>query len=169
MIEGEGAISPPRSSHQSSIKAKLRPLMGAAAITYTRMAMRTQKFLMRCLPGKALSRMLGGSRAKAAISSLLRRYIIPHRIEWVQVLDGPAKGLWVHIDLATERDWWSGKHEPAIHDVLLRALSPQKIMYDVGAHLGLLSLPAARLGAHVISFERDPENATRFRGPCRSQ
>jgi len=121
------------------------------------------KFFTRCLPGNALPRMSGASLAKAAISSLLRRYIIPHRVEWVQVLDGAAKGLWVQIDLATERDWWSGKHEPAIQDVLLQALGPQKVMYDVGAHLGLLSLPAARLGGHVIAFEPDPENATRLR------
>jgi len=125
--------------------------------------MQMRKIVTRCLPDNALARIPGASCAKAAISRLLRRCLIPQRVEWVQVLDGVAKGLWVQIDLATERDWWSGMHEPAIQVVLQQALGPQKVIYDVGAHLGLFSLPAARLGAHVIAFEPDPENAARLR------
>jgi FkbM family methyltransferase len=107
--------------------------------------------------------MPGILRAKTAILCLLARYLIPHRVEWVQVQAGLAKGLWFQIDLATERNWWSGRHEPVTQDWLQQALDHQGVMYDVGAHLGRHSLPAARLGAHVVAFEPDPENAARLR------
>jgi FkbM family methyltransferase len=74
-----------------------------------------------------------------------------------------AKGLSIRIDLARERSWWAGIHEPALQQELLGLLGKDTVMFDVGAHIGFYSLPAARLGAQVIAFEPDPESAARLR------
>ncbi|MGC2111291.1 MAG: FkbM family methyltransferase [Candidatus Korobacteraceae bacterium] len=101
--------------------------------------------------------------ASRSFRCFLGRHLIPQRIVWVQVHDGWAKGLWLQIDLSNERGWWLGKHEPAIQEALQQALGPNKVMYDVGAHIGFHALPAARLGAQVVAFEPDPESAARLR------
>ena len=135
----------------------------SAAVTYTRLLMRARKLLIGCLPPNSLGLVPGASRAVAGISRLLRRHIVPQQVAWVQVQDGFGKGLWMQFNLSTERAWWSGEHERSIQRALQQLLSPQKIMYDVGAHVGFHALPAARLGAQVVAFEPDPENAGRLR------
>lgn len=77
--------------------------------------------------------------------------------------NGLASGLWIHIDLANERTWWLGTHEPATQEALRQVIGPDKVMYDVGAHIRFYTLPAARLGTKVIAFEPDPEGAARLR------
>jgi FkbM family methyltransferase len=79
------------------------------------------------------------------------------------VRNGLASGLWIHIDLANERTWWFGTHEPATQEVLRQVIGPHNVMYDVGAYIGFYTLPAARLGTKVIAFEPDPEGAARLR------
>ena len=89
-------------------------------------------------------------------------YILPNRPLWVQVRRGTAAGTWLKLNLASERNWWSGNHEPAVQEHLSRIVHPGTIFYDIGAHIGFFSLAAARSGAQVISFEADPENVTRL-------
>jgi FkbM family methyltransferase len=89
--------------------------------------------------------------------------VIPSRTDWVQIQQGIAKGLWIRIDLAHERSWWAGSHEPALQAELRDLLREGLVMYDVGAHIGFYSLAAARLGAKVVAFEPDPESASRLR------
>ncbi len=98
-----------------------------------------------------------------SVRRFVSRHLIPAHSEWVQVQDGLANGLWIHIDLANERTWWFGTHEPATQEAFRRVLGPDKVMYDVGAHIGFYTLPAARLGADAIAFEPDPESAARVR------
>jgi FkbM family methyltransferase len=75
-------------------------------------------------------------------------------------------GLWLRIDPHYELDYLRGRHEPLIQGVLRKQLARGATFYDVGAHIGFLSLLAAKLvgeeGA-VFSFEPDPENAERIR------
>jgi FkbM family methyltransferase len=137
--------------------------MSPAAVTYTSLLLRCRGLLNRCLPDGALSHVPGGLRARTSVSRFVSRHLIPARSEWVQVQDGLANGLWIHIDLANERTWWLGTHEPATQEALRQVLGPDKVMYDVGAHVGFYALPAARLGAEVIAFEPDPESAARLR------
>jgi FkbM family methyltransferase len=102
-------------------------------------------------------------RWQTSVRRFLSRHLIPARKEWVKVQTGLTSGLWICIDLATERTWWLGTHEPVTQQVLQKVLDPSKVMYDVGAHIGFYALAAARLGTRVIAFEPDPESAARLR------
>ena len=76
---------------------------------------------------------------------------------------GIGAGLWLRLNLATERNWSSGNHEIAVQEHLREVVYPKAVFYDIGAHLGFFSLAAARLGARVVAMEADPENAERLR------
>jgi FkbM family methyltransferase len=125
--------------------------MSRLAIAYTGLLMKSGRLLTRWIP------------SDARVRRFLRARIVPDRIEWVQVQHGIATGLWMRIDLASERSWWAGNHEPALQEKLRGLLRENIVMYDVGAHIGFYSLPAARLGAQVVAFEPDPETAARLR------
>lgn len=137
--------------------------MPAALLTYVRLLQRGQAWLTRHLPESRLARIPGASSARSNIRRFLGRHLVPHRMEWVQIQSGFGHGLWLRIDLASERNWWLGKHEPEVQAELQRLLSPNIVIYDIGAHIGFHALPAARRGAHVIAFEPDPESAARLR------
>jgi FkbM family methyltransferase len=87
-------------------------------------------------------------------------------LTWVQVQRGPAKGIWLHLNPRTGRDYFNGDVEPEVQAVLHKYLRPGMIVYDVGANIGFFSLLAARLvGAtgRVTAFEADPEIVARLR------
>ncbi len=125
--------------------------MSRLAITCTGLLMRGGRLLARWVP------------ADARVRHFLRDRVVPSGIEWVQIQQGIAKGLWIRIDIARERSWWAGSHEPALQEELRSLLRDGLVMYDVGAHIGFYSLPAARVGAQVVAFEPDPETAARLR------
>ena len=87
-------------------------------------------------------------------------------LTWVQVQRGLAKGIWLHLNPRTGRDYFNGDVEPEVQAVLHKYLRPGMIVYDVGANIGFFSLLAARLvGAtgRVTAFEADPEIVARLR------
>ncbi len=137
--------------------------MATLSSTCTRMLLKTCAAINHCIPKQRLSAIPGAPRAHAWVRNFLTRRLLFQRSEWVQVQSGFAKGLWIEIDLATERNWYHGKHESAIQQALQQLMRAETVMYDVGAHIGFHTLPAARIGAHVIAFEADPENARRLR------
>jgi len=80
---------------------------------------------------------------------------------WARVHAGPAKGLWLKVDPRKEKPFLEGYHELAIQKALQQYLRDGDVFYDVGSHIGLLSLVAARMiGAkgEVQAFEAAPEN-----------
>jgi FkbM family methyltransferase len=79
------------------------------------------------------------------------------------VQEGFAHGIWLNINMAEERTWWAGFHEPSMQQSLCAHLKPQMVTYDVGAHIGFYTLPIARMGCQTIAFEADPENVVRLR------
>lgn len=93
------------------------------------------------------------------------RGVLPAGIRvWSRVDAGPGKELWIHLDPRFETDYVSGIYEEAVERTLAQKLRPGSVFYDVGAHIGILSLVAARLvGTHgeVFAFEADPANAAR--------
>ena len=125
--------------------------MSRLAITCTGLLMKSGRLLTRWVP------------ADARVRRFLRSRVIPSRMEWVRIQQGIAQGLWIQIDLAHERSWWAGNHEPALQVEVRRLVRKDLVMYDVGAHIGFYSLAAARLGARVVAFEPDPESAERLR------
>jgi FkbM family methyltransferase len=63
-------------------------------------------------------------------------------------------------------DYAGGKYEPLIQQKLSKHLAPGAVFYDVGAHIGIVSMFAAQIvGASgaVFAFEADPDNAERIK------
>jgi len=78
----------------------------------------------------------------------------------------PGKGLWIHLNPRYEMEYIEGEYEAPVEEVLLSNLRPGSVFYDVGAHIGVFSLIAARnLGSHgsVLVFEPDPSNVRRIK------
>ena len=87
-------------------------------------------------------------------------------LTWIQVHNGPAKGIWLHLNPRTGRAYFEGQVEPEVQAALQKYLRPGMTFYDVGANIGFFSLLAARLvgpQGHVVAFEADPEIAARLR------
>jgi FkbM family methyltransferase len=137
--------------------------MSRPAVAYTGVLMKGRRALTRWLPRQAVSYFAQRLPVVAGIRDFIRRHLIPRSTQWVQVQQGFAKGIWIRIDLSSERSWWAGTHEPAAQDLLRRVIAEDTVFYDVGAHIGFFSLSAARIAARVIAFEPDPENAERLR------
>ena len=126
--------------------------MSRLAVAYTGMLMKSRRALTGWLPRYALSHFVKGPPVVAGIRHLVRRHLIPRGSEWVQVQQGFAKGIWIRIDLFRERSWWAGTHEASAQDLLRQTIAEDTVLYDVGAHIGFFSLPAARIAARVIAF-----------------
>ena len=104
---------------------------------------------------------LGGLARKVVAISLPRGSRV-----WIQARAGLARGLWLNLDPRFDREFAQGFYEPAIQKILAEHLGEGGIFYDVGAHIGFISLIAARLvgeSGAVFAFEADPENAGRIK------
>ena len=87
-------------------------------------------------------------------------------LAWVQIQNGPAQGLWLHLNPRTGETYFEGGGEPEVQGALLKCLRPGMIFYDIGANIGFFSLLAARIVGNkgrVVAFEADPEIAARLR------
>jgi FkbM family methyltransferase len=102
----------------------------------------------------------------AALSWASGKLVPRDALTWVQVQHGPAKGLWLRVNPRTGRDVLEGLSEPKVQEALQRHLRPGMTFYDMGANIGFFTLLAARLvepAGRVVSFEADPEIASRLR------
>ena len=84
-----------------------------------------------------------------------------------RVRKGQGAGLRLSLDPRYEAQYAAGLHETALVECLAAHLKPGEVFYDVGAHIGYISLVAARLAGpsgKVFAFEADPENAARISG-----
>jgi FkbM family methyltransferase len=94
------------------------------------------------------------------------RFALPSDfLVWAVIRSGPGKGLWIHLNPRFEMEYLEGNYEPTVWRVLQSHLRPGAVFYDVGAHIGLFSLIAARnLGVQgsVFVFEPDPSNIRRI-------
>lgn len=82
----------------------------------------------------------------------------------VTVRAGRAAGLSLSIDPRYEGHYGAGLHEKALLECLASHLRRGEVFYDVGAHIGFVSLIGARLvglQGNVFAFEADPENSSR--------
>lgn len=85
---------------------------------------------------------------------------------WMQVRQGLAQGLWLHLNPRTGRNYFEGRGELEVQAALQKHLKPGMTFYDVGANIGFFALVAARLvgkEGRVVAFEADPEVAARLR------
>jgi FkbM family methyltransferase len=87
-------------------------------------------------------------------------------LTWVQVQHGAARGIWLHLNPRTGRDYFQGNVEPEVQSVLQKYLRHGMVFYDIGANIGFFSLLASRLvgpQGRIVAFEADPEIAARLR------
>jgi FkbM family methyltransferase len=87
-------------------------------------------------------------------------------LAWVQIQNGRAQGLWLHLNPRTGKTYFDGGGEPEVQLALQQHLREGMTFYDIGANIGFFSLLAARLvgkEGRVVAFEADPEIAARLR------
>jgi FkbM family methyltransferase len=102
----------------------------------------------------------------SAMKNFSRAAIPLGALVWTSIRSGPGKGLWIHLNPRYEMEYLHGDYEAPVGRILLANLRPGTVFYDVGAHIGVFSLMAARsLGAHgsVFVFEPDPSNLRRIK------
>ncbi len=84
----------------------------------------------------------------------------------VRVLAGPARGTRLMTGPRTQNYYWREGHEPAVPRALAQLLKPGHTFWDVGAHIGYVSLLGSRLvgrTGHLRAFEPLPANVRRLR------
>ena len=92
--------------------------------------------------------------------------LLPSRPMAIRVVAGPARGIRLMIEPRTEKYYWRGGHESAVAKAITQFLKPGHIFWDVGAHIGYMSLIGSRVvgpGGHVYAFEPLQANVDRLR------
>jgi FkbM family methyltransferase len=85
---------------------------------------------------------------------------------WVRVQSGLSQGMWMQLRLPGEAGYWRGTHEPDVQNAISAVVRPSTVVYDIGAHVGSMTLGAARIVGdlgRVVAFDGDPENIARLR------
>jgi FkbM family methyltransferase len=85
------------------------------------------------------------------------------------VRSGFAQGMWMRLRIPNETGLWRGEHEPEVQKVLATLVRPGDVVYDVGAHLGSMTLGMARLAGprgRIVAFDGDPVNVARLQETC---
>jgi len=99
------------------------------------------------------------------LRGLLNRAVLPGLSE-VTVAGGRLAGARMLLDLREEKDLWLGSYEPLVLEAIGRFARPGMTAYDVGAHIGYITLALARAvgeQGQVIAFEPLPANLERLR------
>jgi len=95
-----------------------------------------------------------------------RQILLPNTPTWVKVESGLAQGIWLHLNLNVEGNYWIGNYEAEVQDLLKTLCVPGSVFYDIGADLGFFSFAvASRIGpeGRVFGFEPEAENCLRFK------
>ena len=58
----------------------------------------------------------------------------------LHISPGPGSSVGAHVDPRFEMEYASGKYEIPVERELLSNLRPGSVFYDVGAHIGILSM-----------------------------
>lgn len=73
----------------------------------------------------------------------VKRHILRNGKGWVRVQSGLSQGLWMRLHLPDDARYWRGEHEPALEKAIAAVVRPGHVIYDIGSHIGYLSLGAA--------------------------
>lgn len=126
--------------------------------------MRIAVRLANAMPTSIASRFQTNALVARLLRPLLNR-MLPEVTTVISVRSGPAKRMRLQIYPRLEKFYWTGQHEREVQGLLTRLLEPGMVFWDVGAHIGFLSLLASRLvgaGGHVHAFEPMPANRARL-------
>jgi FkbM family methyltransferase len=125
----------------------------------------TASWLAARLPTWALLGLYRLGPVTRLLRSLLNRSVPPGLTE-VTVAGGQLAGTRVLLDLREEKDLWLGSYEPFVLEAIARFTRPGMTVYDVGAHIGYVTLFLAQaIGpqGRVVAFEPLPANQERLR------
>ncbi len=97
-----------------------------------------QLFLRYALP-------LAGLRHVPVLGPFVRwasEKVVPRdSLAWVQIQQGPAKGLWLRLNPRTGGNYFQGGGEPEVQKAMQRHLRPGMTFYDIGANIGFFFAP----------------------------
>ncbi len=114
----------------------------------------------------SLRRWPGAGRGLERFQQLVQRHSTRTVQDWVRIQSGLSRGMWIEIAIPGEGYLWRGEHEPEVQNAILAIVRPGAVFYDVGAHVGTMSLGAANVvgeSGRVVAFDADPENIQRLR------
>ncbi|MGI8550437.1 MAG: FkbM family methyltransferase [Dehalococcoidia bacterium] len=120
--------------------------------------------LVNAMPPQVASQLQSERQLTRVLRPVVNR-LLPQNPTPIVVRAGPAEGLRLVIFPWQEKYYWTGMHEVPVQRALARILRPGMIFWDVGAHIGLMSLIAARLVGEmgrVHAFEPMNENRARL-------
>jgi len=123
---------------------------------------RGMRFVFRKLPKAA-------QRAKQVVRDAFLRFVPRNHRFLVRVQSGLSRGMWIRVRLPEEASYWRGRRERHAQDAIAAAVRPGSVVYDVGAHIGIVTLGVARLvgeEGRVVAFDGDPDNAAILRETC---
>lgn len=138
---------------------RLPPRVGrGVAAAFTRVQSLTRRGYWKTT--HRVSRRLAGANPRLAK--------VPSR--WQGVVAARRAGLRLVLDLRDNLQavvFFAGRYEPAVRAVLRRELRAGDVVVDVGAHVGVHALAAARWlrgrgGGRVVAFEPAPDSAARL-------
>lgn len=92
--------------------------------------------------------------------------IAPSGFTDIAIAAGDLQGARMLLDLHSEKDLWLGTYEPDLQAALRTLAFPGAVAYDIGAHIGYITLLLARAVApdgQVFAFEPLPFNLARLR------
>lgn len=95
---------------------------------------------------------------KSMIVSVLRRFF---KDRGIPILRGPLRGKLLTLEIAEESlAMWTGKYEPHVVSALLHLPDSIRVAYDIGAHVGYMTLALAQgiPQGKVFAFEPFPDN-----------
>ena len=109
----------------------------------------------------SMRRFLGNNRLGGLLRRLLSRTEGKEGPRSFEILAGPCKGLKLVADLTQHRAHLLGMYEPELETAIAELLAPGMVAFDVGAHIGYMSLLMARQvteSGKVYVFEPLPSN-----------
>jgi FkbM family methyltransferase len=97
-----------------------------------------------------------GQLGRRALDAVIRR----PGLRPVRILGGPLSGMVLDLDPRDHKEMAVGHYEPVVEACIERYLRPGDLAFDVGAHLGYMTICMARLvnaTGKVVAFEPDPD------------
>ncbi|GAB4580853.1 MAG: hypothetical protein Fur0022_35960 [Anaerolineales bacterium] len=129
------------------------PLLSLASYTARRLPAPVRQWFYRLGP---LTRWLRQSLNRAA----------PTGLSEVTIAAGALAGFLIQLDMQTEKDYWLGNYETQLENAIRRWVQPGRLVYDVGANIGYISLLFAQIlgkTGQVFAFEALPANVERLK------
>ena len=122
---------------------------------------------------RAMDRLPGSLASLARSDTFLARLsrpvvnrALPSGETVVTVRSGPGRGLRLAVMPRSEKYYWLGTHERHVQDALSRVLEPGMRFWDIGTHIGFITLIAAKLvgeSGSVTAFEPMPDTRARLK------